>query len=646
MIYFPLKTNLNEKSWLDIAPKRSITVMGAVKSPGRYEWANEMSVLDILGNVGGPTQLADTAHVRIITNDNSQAPIEFNLRKAIEEGVGKEGLPIIKGGSTIFVPELIKAQLNMLKAIKVFGEVYKPGAYTYNANYTAIDYILMAGGTTHYAEPEQIRILNNDTSFQFNMKEYLDTGKPSGMPPINQGATIFIPVADNSTNVKSDVRTAYVMGQVQKPGAYELGKSSTFLDVLANAGGPNQYAETRKVRLIHKTGSVEMFDVQAFTEGLSNVPLPSIQSGDVIYIPIRTDWNEKSWLQVAPDHAVKIIGAVVRPGRYEWSNEMSLIDALAHAGGPSTEADIANIRVITNEHDITGKITTVQFNLNKFVEHGGDLSSVPVVKAGYTIEVPVLPRSPIDNKAIWTQQDRKTTIYVFGEVGKPGRYNFNEHLNFLDILSAADGPNDKADLHDVHVIDRQGAYPQVIHVNLSLYFETGDPELIPKVLPGDAIYLPQKNKDYTETNTRHVIKVLGEVRNPGRYRYASNMTVLDVLAAAGGPTQQALVTKILVVNMGTRMESKSTAFDLLKFSKTGDLRMLPTLREGDVIYVPNNEEDFRKQLANTLQNLANASIVVSSIAGLPFLSRSSSAPTVTTATTSGNNSNNNQTTAG
>ncbi|MFA6303652.1 MAG: SLBB domain-containing protein [Legionella sp.] len=616
VIYFPLKTDLNEKSWLDIAPKRSIKIMGAVTRPGRYEWADEMSILDALANVGGPTVTADTAHIKILSNDGTSAPTEFNLKKALETGVGSSPLPVLKGGYTIFVPEMVKTPLNMQKSIKVFGEVYKPGAYNFNSNYSAIDYILAAGGTTHYAAPDQIRIIDNNNSNLFDLKTYLDTAKPGSMPKINEGATIFIPV-DNPSNqeVKSDSRTVYVMGQVQKPGRFELGKNATFLDALANAGGPDHYAETRKIRLISKTGAIHYFDMQAYTEGLSTAKLPELLGGDVIYIPIKTDLNEKSWLQVAPNHAVKVIGAVIRPGRYEWSDEMSLIDVLAHAGGPNSEADIANIRIISNEHDKNGKLRSVQFNLNKFVEKGGDVSIIPVIRAGYTIEVPTLPRSPIDNKAIWTQQDPKTTIYVFGEVGQPGRYNFNDQLNFLDILSAANGPTEKADLRDVHVIDRQGVYPQVIHVNLALYFETGDAELIPKVLPGDAIYVPQKNKDYTETNTRHVIKILGEVKNPGRYRYASNMTILDLLAAAGGPTTQALVSKILVINMGTKLETQASTFNLLKFSKSGDLSMLPALREGDVIYVPNNDEDFRKQFAQVLQNLANAAVLISAFNG-------------------------------
>lgn len=616
VIYFPLKTDLNEKSWLDIAPNRSIKIIGSVLRPGRYEWANEMTIMDLIANVGGPTKNADTARIKIIGNDNSKPPIEFNLKEAIENGIGSKGLPKLEAGYTVVVPELGKIPLDMKSAIKIFGEVYRPGAFNYHEGYSAIDYLLLAGGTTHYASADQIKIIDKDNSVLFNLKEYLDTAKSGNMPKITAGATIFVPVV--TAEVKSDSRTVYVMGQVQKPGAYELGKNSTFLDALANAGGPDQYAEIRKIRLIKKDGSNTLFDMQAFTDGASKTSLPQIAAGDVIYIPIKTDLNEKTWLNVPPNKAVKVIGAVRRAGRFEWSDEMSLLDVLAHAGGPTESADIAHIRIVTSEHDKSGKLVAMGFNLSKFIETGGDLSSIPVIRAGYTIEVPELPRSPIDNKAIWTELDPKNTIYIFGEVGKPGRYAFNDRLNFLDILSAADGPTEKADLRDVHVIDRQGIYPQVVHVNLSLYFQTGDPQLIPRVLPGDAIYLPQKSAEAVEINTKHVIKVLGEVKNPGRYRFTSNLTILDLLAAAGGPTNQALVKKILVVNMGTGMETKASTFNLLKFSKTGDVRLLPTLREGDVIYVPNNEEDAKKQFTIMMQNLANAAIIVSQLGTLNF----------------------------
>ena len=130
MLFISLyKTDLNEKSWLDIAPNRSIKIIGAVVRPGRYEWAPEMNIMDLISNVGGPTKDADTAHIRIISNDNKTGPIEFNLKEVIEKGIGTEGLPKLQAGYTVVVPELAQPKLDMQQSIKIFGEVYKPGAY-------------------------------------------------------------------------------------------------------------------------------------------------------------------------------------------------------------------------------------------------------------------------------------------------------------------------------------------------------------------------------------------------------------------------------------------------------------------------------------------------------------------------------------
>ena len=153
----------------------------------------------------------------------------------------------------------------------------------------------------------------------------------------------------------------------------------------------------------------------------------------------------------------------------------------------------------------------------------------------------------------------------------------------------------------------------MVHVNLALYFQTGDPELLPKVFTGDAIYIPQKTNASVEVNSKHVVKILGEVAKPGSYRFTSDMTILDLLSAAGGPTNQAWVKRILIVNIGPNLETKSSVFDLMTFSRTGNLAMLPTLREGDMVYVPNDQEDEKKRLALALQNLANVALIVSSV---------------------------------
>ncbi|GAK86845.1 periplasmic protein SypC [Vibrio ponticus] len=167
------------------------------------------------------------------------------------------------------------------------------------------------------------------------------------------------------------------------------------MDILANAGGPTRYAESRQIRLIKANGSVVKFDLTAYTEGLTGTKPPRIAPGDAIFVPEKTDFNEKSWLKIAPDRAVKVIGEVIRPGRVEWSDEMDFMDLLAHVGGPSLRADTTKIEVVNG----SGKLIT--FNLDEFIRNGAPPSELPPVAAGTIIRVHDLPQDPSDNKSQW-----------------------------------------------------------------------------------------------------------------------------------------------------------------------------------------------------------------------------------------------------
>ncbi len=96
-----------------------------------------------------------------------------------------------------------------------------------------------------------------------------------------------------------------------------------------------------------------------------------------------------------------------------------------------------------------------------------------------------LPQDPSDNKSQWVRQSSDSSIYVFGQVNAPGRYRFNNNMHFLDILAAADGPTKDADIHNIRITHRDKSYAQIQKLNLSLYFETGDENLLPKVKTGE-----------------------------------------------------------------------------------------------------------------------------------------------------------------
>ncbi len=319
--------------------------------------------------------------------------------------------------------------------------------------------------------------------------------------------------------------------------------------------------------------------------------------------------NEKSWLKISPDRAVSVIGEVVRPGRIEWSDEMDLMDLLAHVGGPTLRADTTKIEVVTSN----GKLHT--FNLDEFIIKGAPSYELPRISAGSIVRIHDLPQDPSDNKSQWVRQSSDASIYVFGQVNAPGRYRFTDKMHFLDILSAADGPTKDADIHNIRITHRDKSYSKVSKLNLSLYFETGDESLLPNVTMGDTIYIPEKNKIWLDRSKESTVRILGAVNKPGRYVFNDNMTILDIIAEAGGPSDNAYLEKISVVNLSC-CQGQARTFDLIKFSKTANIYQLPVLRAGDTIYVPDRRDSLLEKARVGLEDILRLTTTIVLIGAL------------------------------
>ncbi|WP_049536031.1 SLBB domain-containing protein [Vibrio harveyi] len=596
-----------------------ISVQGYVVKPGEYTLPSGSNIQMFLYEAGG---LRAGAQLDKIIVKRGNKNIEFDYKRFLDTGDDSK-LPTLESLDVLFVPasplvgnieqEFDAAKLansgdsaDSARAIKVFGEVNAPGSFTYKPNTTLVDVVMRAGGVTRYASVEQIRVITNNTPIMFNLKRYLDTGDQSLLPEILPGATIFVPKQEEE--IKAGANVVYVMGEVAHPGAYEGKKGASFMDILANAGGPTRFAESRQIRVIKADGGVINFDLTAHTEGLSKQKVPTVGPGDAIFVPEKTDMNEKSWLKVAPSRAVAVMGEVVRPGRIEWSDEMDLIDLIAHVGGPTRRADTSKIEISNN-----GKVT--KFDLDKYILQGSPHSKLPSVSAGTVVRVHALPDDPSDNKSQWVSQSSDASIYVFGQINAPGRYRFTKEMHFLDILSAADGPTKDADIHNIRVTHRGLGYAKVSKLNLSLYFETGDESILPDVRPGDTIYIPEKDKNWLDRSKESTVRVLGEVHAPGRYVFNDNMTILDLLAEAGGPSDSAYVEKISVVNMSC-CQGQARVFNLVEFSKTANIYDLPVIRAGDTIYVPHKDESFAEKARAGLRDLLQITTTIVLIGAL------------------------------
>lgn len=596
-----------------------IAVQGYVEKPGEYTLSFGSSIQMALYAAGG---LRPGAQLDKLILKRGAGKTEFNYKRFLDSG-DESTLPTLQSLDSLFVPasplvgnieqEFDAAKLansgdsaDSRNAIKVFGEVNAPGSFTYKENTDLVDVLMRSGGVTRYAGVEQIRVISNNTPTLFNLKRYLDSGDESLLPVLQPGSTIFVPKQEEE--IKSGANTVYVMGEVAAPGAFEGKKDATFMDILANAGGPTRFAESRQIRVIKSNGRVLKFDLAAYTEGISDSDPPSIQAGDAIFVPEKTDMNEKSWLKITPDRAVNVIGEVNRPGRIEWSDKMNFMGLLAHVGGPTLRADTSKIEVVTGRK-------LVVFNLDEFIKNGAPRDQMPSIRAGSIVRVHDLPQDPSDNKSQWVRQSSDASIYVFGQVNSPGRYRFTKDMHFLDILSAADGPAKGADIHNIRVTHRDKTYSQVSKLNLSVYFETGDESLLPNVTTGDTIYIPEKNKNWLDTPKEATVRVLGAINNPGRYVFNDNMTILDILAEAAGPTDNAYVEKITIVNMSC-CQGQARTFNLIEFSKTANIYNLPVLRAGDTIYIPDRRESFLEKARVGLDDILRLTTTIVLIGAL------------------------------
>ena len=85
-----------------------VTVIGLVKTPGRYEIKDRATVLDVLALAGGPTEYADRSRIAVVRQDHSASvQIPFAYDKVMTKAGSKSESPenfCVKPGDVILVP--------------------------------------------------------------------------------------------------------------------------------------------------------------------------------------------------------------------------------------------------------------------------------------------------------------------------------------------------------------------------------------------------------------------------------------------------------------------------------------------------------------------------------------------------------------
>ncbi|HTZ84798.1 MAG TPA: SLBB domain-containing protein [Candidatus Acidoferrales bacterium] len=485
-----------------------VYVVGDVVKPGAYDISSLSTPLNALFAAGGPTgrgSLRILKHYR--GNDLVQDVDVYDL---LLHGV-KGNIERLENGDTVMVPPLGPQ-------ITIEGMVRRPAIYEQKDEKSLADIIALAGGLLPTATLRHIevqRIIAHEKQTMLN----LDV--PANESP-NQASTQLdsfrVQDADKIRIFPIDPYTqdaVYLEGHVVRPGKYSFHPGMRVTDLVASYKDllPEpalQYGEIIRLSAPDYHPTAQSFSV---AEALADpAHAPELQALDTVQFFGRYDFENPP--------SVSVWGDVRAPGTYRTSGDIHISDAIHLAGGLSPDAAEGDAQVFRYMSDSTLKILNVK------------LSSA-------------LDGSPTDD-IILHARDRvlihrnpaavqPATVYVKGEVARPGRYPLTAEMRVSDLIHAAGGLKPSADtkLADLTQYSLQGdkevtgqqrhivlAEAMVNNAQADVVLNNGDVLTIPQVPGWDDLGAS--------------ISVRGEIVHPGTYGIRPGERLSSVLKRAGG----------------------------------------------------------------------------------------------------------------
>ena len=322
---------------------------------------------------------------------------------------------------------------------------------------------------------------------------------------IKREAEAITGVNVNVTMGKLRSITIFVVGSVKKPGAYTVSAFDTILNALIYARGPDALGSMRNIELRRRNKTVTTFDLyDLILKGDSSKDM-RLEPGDIIFAP-------------KAETVVAVGGDVRAPAFYELKKDKSLLNALKLAGNikPSAYSEQIQIqRYLENRERIVLDMSLNELKKEKrpFTLQDGDVVRVfPVVK------------------------EDTNAVYLFGNVMRPGKYEYSPEMRIADIVKAEDI---KPETYFPYALIKRYNPPEMSAELVP--FKLGEALLKHNMKenvslqPGDEIHIFNK---WTFEDKPYV-SIAGEVRKPGTCLYEKGMRVRDALFRTGGLTLDA-----------------------------------------------------------------------------------------------------------
>lgn len=358
-------------------------------------------------------------------------------------------------------------------------------------------------------------------------------------------------------------------GQVMRPGTYTLPAVATVFNALYAAGGPSSQGTYRNIQVIRANKVVSTIDAYDFiVNGLQSGNI-RLEDQDVIHIPVYQT-------------RVEFQGLVKNPGLFEVKEGESLDEILKYAGGFADNAYTARVQVL-KASDKERRIQDVYANeFANYKPKNGDQYVVDEILDRYS-----------------------NRVQIEGAVFRSGYYELTDGMTVRQLIDRGDGIKEDAFMERGY-INRLNADNTQRLISFDLQ----------KLLDGKIDDIPLQREDRViissifDLREEYNISINGEVRKPGIFKYADDMTLGNAIHMAGGLTdagnierievarrirrnvneRDSVLSELLIVNFDSREQALQSDFELKPFDivnirvSTGYLVQKQVRIDGEVKY--------------------------------------------------------------
>ncbi|MCO4800231.1 MAG: SLBB domain-containing protein [Colwelliaceae bacterium] len=415
--------------------------------------------------------------------------------------------------------------LSELRSIRVFvlGDAFKPGQYVLSSLSSITHAIFASGGISDIGSLRNIELKRSGKLItKLDLYDFLIKGDSSNDVMLKSGDVVFInPVGNRIT----------IDGEVNRPAIYELSAGETFQSAIKMAGGllPSAYPSST---VVERFNDKNLRTVQNVDLTKNQALLSHVKSGDFIKVMKTSELFENS---------VTIIGAVTRPGKYQWVEGQRIADLIPNIHAYlEDEADITYSLVI-REKDIGRNIEVLQFNFfnaigNLNSKDNIELKSRDKILVFSNIEVPSSDIDSLDSfaftKVELLEQEKENAEQLYKDKKFWQFYGDENNETAFNKIEAVDKAEETLKRTYQSIEELTGVIEEEPELRELGFFSRK--RLLAPVIE-------QLKRQAASGQPIEMVEIDGAVKYPGIYPLAKNGKISDLIKAAGGLKESAFL---------------------------------------------------------------------------------------------------------